>query len=414
MASILIKLDTRRANAEGLYPAKLIIFSNQTNAAISLNVSLPARAWIKDGVERPVEAKYPGARVINDSIQNFYIKVRSIISDLELSGQTKRMKAADIKQFIFDFDTPVVENSITFYSFAGGFIQTCKAKKTREGYEYAINKLKNENKNLSFENITYSFLRDFDDKLCESGLGINARSIIFRNIRTIFNRAIDDDVIEPVLYPFRKFKIKSEQRDKECLTAEQVRTLYNYEFKTNALSMARDFWMLSFLLCGINPIDLYNLKKPSKDRTSFIRSKMMHASHDTIKLLIQPEAQAIIDKYKAANDSDFLLMFESKYVNYDSFKHFVSKKIREVAEITGFTGLTLYWARYSWATIADSLDIPEKTISKGLGHVDKSMAGRKYIAFDWSKVDRANREVIDFILQHSAPSQNVKNDYSHN
>jgi len=80
-------------------------------------------------------------------------------------------------------------------------------------------------------------------------------------------------------------------------------------------------------------------------------------------------------------------------------KSFVSKKIREIAKITGFASLTLYWARYSWATIADGLDIPEKTISKGLGHVDKSMAGRKYIAFDWSKVDKANRQVINRVLK---------------
>jgi hypothetical protein len=58
----------------------------------------------------------------------------------------------------------------------------------------------------------------------------------------------------------------------------------------------------------------------------------------------------------------------------------------------------MYWARYSWATIADSIGVQEKLISKGLGHVDKSLAGRTYISFDWSKVDRANREVIDHIL----------------
>jgi integrase len=58
-------------------------------------------------------------------------------------------------------------------------------------------------------------------------------------------------------------------------------------------------------------------------------------------------------------------------------------------------GLTLYWARYSWATIADNLDISEKVISKALGHKDTSMAGRKYIAFDWNKVDKANREIIN-------------------
>jgi len=84
-------------NVESLYPAKLIIFNNQTNASMPLNMSLPAKAWIKDGLERPVEPKHPGAKIINDSIQNFYIEVRKLISDIELSGLSKRMKAAEIK-----------------------------------------------------------------------------------------------------------------------------------------------------------------------------------------------------------------------------------------------------------------------------------------------------------------------------
>jgi len=80
------------------------------------------------------------------------------------------------------------------------------------------------------------------------------------------------------------------------------------------------------------------------------------------------------------------------------FYHFISKSLRAIAKKLGFDGLTFYWARYSWATIADSLDISEKVIGKALGHKDRNMAGRKYIAFDWSKVDAANRRVIDACL----------------
>ncbi|MDR2234291.1 MAG: hypothetical protein LBE56_14360 [Tannerella sp.] len=36
--------------------------------------------------------------------------------------------------------------------------------------------------------------------------------------------------------------------------------------------------------------------------------------------------------------------------------------------------------------------------SKNLQRPDRSMAGLKYIAYDWTKVDRANRTVIDFVL----------------
>ena len=202
------------------------------------------------------------------------------------------------------------------------------------------------------------------------------------------------------MYPFRKFKIKSEGKDKVSLSPEQVKKLYEYELNTSALRMARDYWMLSFFLCGINPVDLFHLKKPdSEGRISFIRAKEKGSNHITLRLFIQPEAQEIIKRYKNDDESQYLLHFIDKYVSYDIFKAFLSKKIREIAVITGIDGLTMYHARYSWAAIVDSLDIQEKTISKGLGHVDKSLAGKKYIVYDWSKVDRANERAISFVLQ---------------
>ena len=409
MASILIKLDKRRANTEGLYPAKIKIFCNQTDVSISLGVSLPEKAWIKDGVERPIVATHPGARIINDDIQALYIRIRKIISDLEISGQTKTMKAAEIKKHILSTMADAPRKAEVFFSsFAQGYADGCKSAGTKRNYLHTIGKLKEFAKKeiIPFEEITHIFLREFDDYLSGSGSGINTRSIHFRNIRAVFNRAIDDDIIPQDLYPFRKFKVKSEEKEKVSLSAEQVKTLYNYKFEKKSLNMARDYWMLSFFLCGINPVDLYHLKKPNKDNiVSFTRQKEASASHYTIRLLIQPEAQEIINRHKTADDSEYLLLFESKYMSYDIFRSFLSKKIREIAEMTGFTGLTMYWARYSWATIADSLDVPEKTISKGLGHVDKSMAGRKYIAFDWSKVDRANRQVIDKVFEVEKPQK---------
>ena len=405
MASIRVKLDTRRADGKGNYPVKITITHNQTNAAISLNCFLPQKAWTGDGLERPVKTSYPGAKIINDQIQSLYIEIRKTVSDLELSGWTKHAKAIDIKNRILN-DRAATAESVVFYTdFAKRYADLCKRPKTRESHLYTVEKLRAYfgHDDIRFEKITPQELRGIDTFLSENKSGANTRAIHFRNIRTIFNRAIDDDVINQDLYPFRKFKFKGSEKDKVNLTPSQIKKLYEYPFKTPALRMARDFWMLSFFLCGINPIDLYHLKKPdSAGRISFVRSKMQSGSHSTIHMLIQPEAAEIIDRYKGDENSQYLLNFIDKYVSYDVFKSFVSKKIRDIKDIKTmeeFAGLTLYHARYSWATIADSLDIPEKTISKGLGHVDKSMAGRKYIAFDWSKVDRANRQVINYVLR---------------
>ena len=73
-------------------------------------------------------------------------------------------------------------------------------------------------------------------------------------------------------------------------------------------------------------------------------------------------------------------------------------KLREVKNRElRWPGLSTYWARHSWATIAASLDVPKETIAAALGHAQNSVTDI-YIAFDQSKVDAANRRVIDFVM----------------
>lgn len=56
------------------------------------------------------------------------------------------------------------------------------------------------------------------------------------------------------------------------------------------------------------------------------------------------------------------------------------------------------WARHTWATLCAELDIPDPTITLGMGH---STAGHRttaiYIKRDRTKVDEANRKVIDYL-----------------
>ena len=60
-------------------------------------------------------------------------------------------------------------------------------------------------------------------------------------------------------------------------------------------------------------------------------------------------------------------------------------------------GLTTYWARHTWATIAASLDVPKETIAHALGHGNDTVTDI-YIDFDKRKVDEANRKVLDFVF----------------
>lgn len=51
-----------------------------------------------------------------------------------------------------------------------------------------------------------------------------------------------------------------------------------------------------------------------------------------------------------------------------------------------------------WATIAASLDIPEDTIALALGHSSAHTTTAIYIERKLSKVDAANRKVLDLFL----------------
>ena len=86
----------------------------------------------------------------------------------------------------------------------------------------------------------------------------NARNIHLRNIRAVFNEAIDDEVT--TFYPFRRFQIKNVPTRKRNLKVEDFRKFINFPCERHAQKYL-DMFKLMFMLIGINIIDLCNLKE---------------------------------------------------------------------------------------------------------------------------------------------------------
>ena len=144
--------------------------------------------------------------------------------------------------------------------------------------------------------------------------------------------------------------------------------------------------MLSFYLIGINMADMLALPKDCivNGRLQYKRAK----TGKNYSIKIEPEAQAIIDKYPGKNR---LLVFAERYKN---FRYMCNRTLNNLE-----TGLTWYWARYSWANYAVDLDIPKDTISEALGHKHGSTITGIYIKYSLDKIDEANRKVIDYLMQ---------------
>ena len=221
-----------------------------------------------------------------------------------------------------------------------------------------------------------------------------------RNIRTVVNAAIDDELT--TLYPFRKYKIKHEETAKRSLTVEELRTLRDYPCEPRQ-EKYRDFFILMVYLVGINSVDLFSLKEIRRGRIEYRRSKTSRL----FSIKVEPEAQAIIDKYRGEK---YMINVLDTYGNYRDFVHRMNENLQKIGKMERkgrggkkhreslFPELTTYWARHTWATLAAELDIPDETISLALGHSSGNRVTDIYIRRNQKKVEAANRKVIDFIF----------------
>ena len=287
------------------------------------------------------------------------------------------------------------------------FASTKENSGTRGLYELTARKVSDFDDKANFETVTPAWLKDFERHNIENGMSVNGIAIHLRNIRTVFNWCIDNEYTDK--YPFRKFKVKSEKvpiRNLTAETAEQIAVLRDYAVESWQ-EIYRDFFMLSFYLCGINPVDLLHLKTDNinNGRLTYKRRKTGHL----FDLPVPKEAQEIITKYKGRN---YLLSPLDKYSDYKDFLHHWNdalKKIgttelvqdkagkrRKVVYHPLYPNMTVYTARYSFASIAAELDIPRETVALCLGHSWADVTSH-YIAYDTRKIDKAVKQVIDYL-----------------
>lgn len=342
--------------------------------------------------------------------------VRRFLFDLETKGELADLRAEDMKRLV---EENLLGNMHDYNDTPNGFCERFKgygerqkAKSTRELYDYTLKLIKKfvdsyegDFNRLRFEDIDQKWLRDFDVFLQPSSTSRNARNIHFRNIRAVFNEALDDEII--TCYPFRRFKIRPEATLKRSLSVEELRILFDYPVEPYA-ELYRDMFKLIFMLCGINIVDLYGLTGISKNgRVEYRRAK----THRLYSIKVEPEAMEIIERWKGKAG---LLCIADRWIEHKQFGKQMNKALRMIGakrekkregrgwekkiDTGPFPGLTSYWARHSWATIAAELDIPDAVISQALGHAAENRTTEIYIRRNQQKVDEANRKVIDWVL----------------
>lgn len=278
---------------------------------------------------------------------------------------------------------------------------------TQRNYERVARTIEAYDKGCTFETINRKWVVAYIDHEKEKGRKANGIQTDLQIMKFVFNKAIEDELTDK--FPFRGVSVKKEQTKKRCLTLEQLRAIRDFKL-TGKKAMYRDCFMLSFYLIGINISDLLFLSKNAlkNGRISYKRNK----TGKLYDIKVEPEAMEIINRHKSRK-KDLLLSFleEANVTITNTFANNMSRHLRTIGEKErhGYyvtvhpieEGITSYWSRHTWATMASEIDIPMEVIGRSLGHsLWENAVTSTYIKYDTKKVDEANRKVIDYLNGH--------------
>lgn len=332
---------------------------------------------------------------------------REIVNSFE---KLSSMTAAQIGEYLVSYLYSKKKSDIKFFEFAERHITRMEENNqaSRGNYGISVRKIQSfvGHDRLLFNDITLSFLDNFDTWLKNNGVGTRGRALYLSNMRAIFNAAVreyndeDNDIIRITKNPFKRFSLpKVETPEKRALTLNQLKAFIAYEPTKETVQFAKDIFLMSFYLVGMNSVDLYQLPKISGERITYRRAKTrgVRADGAEISIKLEPEVLPLIAKYNDKNkERAFSLHY--RYSTAAGFNSAVNEYLKVIGKAIGIDQLDFYAARHTWATLfVNECGGSESEAAFCLNHVSEHKVTSGYIKKDFARIDRANRKVLDYI-----------------
>lgn len=260
----------------------------------------------------------------------------------------------------------------------------------------------NKHLNIYFVDIDVPWLKRYETWLRKHGLSGNTIKGRFVDIRTMYNIAVDENLVKVEHYPFRKFKISKLQQEtaKRAITKEDVTRIMEYNTKNKLVQFAIDIFTFSYIMGGINFVDIASLTKENimDNRLVYIRQK----TKKLIQLPLQDKAIELIEKY---HDDDnphlfpILLAYHKTEQQRLNRVHKVivnvNKRLKKIGkELELPITLTTYVARHSHATILKKAGVATSIISESLGHSSEKVTQIYLDSFGNEQMDDAMKNLL--------------------
>lgn len=403
MASLKVLLDKQKINQEGECPVMIKVLHNRGRRLINLFQKVKVDDWdVKKARlnERHGTLEQRRKRIkVNFYIESELMRLKKIIMDFEMGGTIYTVD--DLVKSYYDKSSVV-----PIFDYISGIIRSLE-KIGKNGnsnvYRETMGRLKkySNREDLTFGDVDYNFLKNFELHLQEKGCKINTISFYLRTIRSIFNRAIKDGVVGEEYYPFKKITIRKEKTVKRAVYKDEIAAVKNLDLSSRPhLEVARDLFLFSFYMRGMSFKDIAFLKVANivGDRIYYSRQK----TAQKLNIKLTDKAMGIILKYNDLSDKETFIFPIIRYPGKNEFNQYkngyrkMNRRLRMLGDILNFRiPLTTYVARHSWASIAKRAGIPTSVISEGLGH-DSEKTTQIYLdSFENNVLDAANELITD-------------------
>lgn len=400
--------------SDGTYNVKIRVIHNRQKRHIPTNIFVTAKeltrglkvkdAAIADQLKKEVE-RY---QHIAATIPQVRAQVMTIDEVMEYINSYEKQHGAFRLDFI-QFGEQVAQEMID-----------CGRVGTGRYYKSSLVALKRylQRDHLDISEVTVKLLEDFCNFIKNEPArphrvkGERAPSSYLGAVRILHNKAKerynDEDagIIRIPLSPFKRFKVpKPPITRKRSITIEQLQAIMRVadgNTVDSRITTARDLFLLSFGLIGMNNVDLYNAVQYDGERITYKRTKTRNRRADEalISIKVEPCVRPLVEKYLDPT-GERVFNFHRRYASYQTMCTNINRGLKLIGAMDSVKvdDLEFYAARHTWATLArNKANVEKATVHEALNHVDEQMRVTDiYIDKDYSQQDEANRRVLELV-----------------
>ena len=347
-------------------------------------------------------------------------RLEKVVRSLET--ERRRFTADDV---ITMFHKLTKESSL--FTFMHGVIAQLKQLgkvRTSETYTATLKSFMafRDEQDVPLDGISSDMMLMYEAHLKARGVRMNTISFYMRNLRAVYNRAVEKGLTQPN-NPFRHVYTGVDKTVKRAIPIKAIKALKELDLSMKpSLDFARDMFLFSFYTRGMSFVDMAYLKKT--DLQNGILTYRRRKTGQELSIKWEKCMAEIIAKYPE-NKTDYLLPIIKEEGNgrnsvshqaclngrvvtdegkanerrqYDNTLHLVNYRLKELSTMLKLQRpLTMYVARHSWASAAKSKNVPLSVISEGMGH-DSEATTQIYLAsLETSVVDKANKMILGLL-----------------